>query len=137
MAKTQKLFRLKKRKAYKELPTLPELPAASRGDRFDLFRRVFELRRRIAMANPLLAQVPQLLFVKNALACPSHICDQFFGPLVQGSNKGGLFVLADPFSPQPRIRALRIVQLFPKTTPNIGQPESLNFGACAPITSPR
>ncbi len=63
------------------------------GHAEDLWRRVHQLRRRIAFANPL-ADVGPLLFAKQVPGCFSHQLTQYFGMCARPG--GGIFVLDAP-----------------------------------------
>jgi hypothetical protein len=76
---------------------------ARKAERFALYRRVCELRRRIAFSNPLL-DFDGIVFVKRRLAAANHMCDQYYGNFARAG--GGLFVLEDPFGPSPRVRSV-------------------------------
>jgi len=69
--------------------------------RFRLYVDACALRRRIALANPLL-NFDSLLFIKHHRSRYNHMCDQYYGVTAQGG--GGLFVLSDPFGPAPALR---------------------------------
>jgi len=74
------------------------------ADRFALFHEALRLRRRIALANPLL-DFDRILFIKRHDAGgPFHMCDQFYG--CNARPGGGLYVLEDPFGDAPRLRNL-------------------------------
>jgi len=61
-----------------------------------------QLKRRIAFCNPLLASIHKLLFIKRHDAGgPYHMCDQYYG--CNALPGGGLFVLHDPFGPDPEL----------------------------------
>jgi len=75
----------------------------NRDARRALFDRVCHLRRRIAFANPLL-DFDEILVLKRHLSLYNHMCDQYYG-MAQRPG-GGLYVLADPFGPDPAIRNL-------------------------------
>jgi hypothetical protein len=66
-----------------------------------LFDRALHLRRRIALANPLL-DFRELLFLKRHLSTYNHMCDQYYG--ITQRPGGGLFILSDPFGPSPSVR---------------------------------
>jgi len=68
-----------------------------------LFNRACHVRRRIALANPLL-DFHDILFVKRQRSCFNHMCDQFYG--IAQRPGGGLFVLTDAFGPRPTLRDL-------------------------------
>ena len=62
------------------------------------------LKRQIAFTNPLL-DFDRLLFLKRHDAGgPFHMCDQFYG--CNAKPGGGVFVLADPFGPSPKLTNL-------------------------------
>ena len=72
------------------------------GARYELFVKLCEVRRRIALANPLL-DFTDVVFIKRTGA-PDHCCDQYFG--FANGEGGGLFVLENAFGPDPRLRDL-------------------------------
>jgi hypothetical protein len=59
----------------------------------ETWRKLHELRRRIALCNPL-AQVGPLLFVKQVPSCFSHQLTQYYGSCARPG--GGIFVLDEP-----------------------------------------
>ena len=66
-----------------------------------LAARARMLLRRIAFRNPLL-QMHKILFVKrHDAAGVYHMCDQYYG--CNAKPGGGLFVLVDPLTDQPRV----------------------------------
>ena len=66
-----------------------------------LFAEVRALRRRIALANPLL-DFDEILFIKKHPARYNHMCDQYFGKhAVPG---GGVFILSDVWSDRAKLR---------------------------------
>jgi hypothetical protein len=69
--------------------------------RLDLFRRVCRVRRKVAFANPLL-DFDQILFIKRHRSTFNHMCDQYYG--INAKPGGGLYVLSDPFGPEPKVR---------------------------------
>ena len=71
------------------------IPVAQKGERFELFLRLCELRRKIAFSNPLLNDFDQILFIKRHRATYNHMVDQFFG--IEAVPGGGLYVLENPF----------------------------------------
>ena len=76
--------------------------APSRGEaRYALFADACRLRRQIAFRNPLL-RFDQLLFIKRHRAIYDHMCDQYYGMAARPG--GGLYVLSDPFGPDPQLR---------------------------------
>jgi len=69
--------------------------------RYSLYERVCGLRRRIALANPLL-DFDEILFIRRQRALFRHMCDQFYGMgQVPG---GGLYVLSGAFGESPTVR---------------------------------
>lgn len=76
---------------------------AGRNDkaRFDLFERACQLRRRIALANPLL-NFDKILFIKRHRSTFNHMCDQYYG--ANARPGGGLFVLEGAFGEKPTTR---------------------------------
>jgi hypothetical protein len=96
---------------------------ADRDARYELFESACQLRRRIAFANPLL-NFDRLLFIKRHRATFNHMCDQYYGihanpggalhirapeqvrqdeESLTNSQASGMFILEDPFGPQPRV----------------------------------
>ncbi|NLX97914.1 MAG: hypothetical protein GXY83_17260 [Rhodopirellula sp.] len=69
--------------------------------RRSLFDQVCRLRRRIALANPLL-DFSDILFIKRQRSCFNHMCDQYYG--IAQRPGGGLFVLCDAFGSRPTLR---------------------------------
>jgi hypothetical protein len=79
--------------------------------RYELFEVTLRLRRMIAFSNPLL-DFDQILFIKRQFLpetrtwgpdmLGNHMCDQYFG--FHAIPGGGLYVLEDAFSEQPKIR---------------------------------
>jgi hypothetical protein len=76
-------------------------PALTASPRHELYRRLCQLRRRIALSNPLLDS-DSLLFIKRNGLGGNHMCDQYYGH--DQTPGGGLFVLSDPFGPAPSLR---------------------------------
>jgi hypothetical protein len=70
-------------------------------ERMALFRKAYALRRRIAFSNPLL-DFDRILFIKRHRPGYNHMCDQYYG--ITARPGGGLYVLADPFGPDPKVR---------------------------------
>lgn len=83
---------------------LAQLESADKPDaaaRRDLYLDVRRVKRQIAFTNPLL-DIDKLLFIKrHDPGGPFHMCDQFYG--CNAKPGGGLFVLEDPFGPNPRL----------------------------------
>jgi hypothetical protein len=71
--------------------------------RYVLYCDACRLRRQIAFRNPLL-QFKELLFVKRHRALYPHMCDQYYG--IAARPGGGLYVLSDPFGPDPQVRGV-------------------------------
>ena len=69
--------------------------------RFELFKEICKLRRRIALSNPLL-DFDKILFIKRHRATFNHMCDQYYG--INILPGGGIYVLSDPFGDNPRMR---------------------------------
>jgi formylglycine-generating enzyme required for sulfatase activity len=74
---------------------------ASGEARHALYEKVCKLRREIAFRNPLL-DFRQILFIKKNPSRGNHFCFQYYGRNAVAG--GGLYVLADPFGPAPRLR---------------------------------
>ena len=74
-----------------------------KAQRLALFKDVCRVRRQIAFKNPLL-KFNQILFIKRHRSVYGHMCDQYYGITQQPG--GGLFVLAEPFGPEPQVRDL-------------------------------
>ena len=76
------------------------------GVRKSLYDKVCDVRRKIAFANPLLSGITKLVFQEYDPVWGTHIhmCDQYFGCHAVGG--GGLYVLDDPFGPNPQRREL-------------------------------
>ena len=69
-----------------------------------IFTEATGLARRIAFCNPRLA-IDKLLFLKrHDSAGVFHMCDQYYG--CNAVPGGGLYVLSDPFGPNPRLENL-------------------------------
>jgi hypothetical protein len=63
------------------------------------------LGRKIAFTNPLLTSIDKLLFItRHDAVGVYHMCDQFYG--CNAKPGGGLFVLDNPFGPEPKLRNL-------------------------------
>lgn len=77
-----------------------KIDVADTTKRLEMFKQVHELRRKIAFANPLL-NFDELLFIKRERARFNHMCDQYYGAYAVPG--GGLFVLSDPFSDEPKL----------------------------------
>jgi hypothetical protein len=84
----------------------PEKPganaaAATAAARYQLYVQTCRLRRRLALANPLL-DFEQILFVKRQGVYLGHMCDMYHG--FNAIPGGGLYVLEGAFTDQPRVR---------------------------------
>jgi len=76
-----------------------DVPAAARREIYLDARR---LLRQIAFCNPLLASIDKLLFIKrHDPGGVFHMCDQYYG--CNAKPGGGLFVLYEPFGPEPKL----------------------------------
>jgi len=85
----------------KKIASGAELPTETRRELYFEARR---LARAIAFTNPLL-DIDKLLFIKRHDATGVfHMCDQYYG--CNAVPGGGLFVLADPFGPDPKLTNL-------------------------------
>ncbi len=71
------------------------------GEHREAFVRACELNRKIALANPQVQQINRLVFALKQPPRMGHMCDQWFG-MAQDPG-GGLFVLENPFSPNPTL----------------------------------
>jgi len=81
-----------------KMETLPDAPQSARRE---LYLEARRLAREIGFSNPLLG-IDKLLFLKRHDARGVfHMCDQFYG--CNAVPGGGLFVLHDPFGPNPRL----------------------------------
>ena len=69
--------------------------------RLALFGEVCRVRRKIALSNPLL-DFDKILFIKRHRPGFNHMCDQYYG--INARPGGGLYVLSDPFGPDPQVR---------------------------------
>jgi hypothetical protein len=69
--------------------------------RFGLFKKVCELRRKIAFSNPLL-DFDEILFIKRHRATFNHMCDQYYG--INILPGGGVYVLSDAFGDEQKVR---------------------------------
>jgi hypothetical protein len=74
---------------------------SARDARLALFEKACAVRRRVALANPLL-DFGEILFIKRHRSTFNHMCDQYYG--INAVPGGGVYVLADAFGPQPRVR---------------------------------
>jgi hypothetical protein len=74
--------------------------ATDKPARLAIFKEACAVRRRVALANPLL-NFRDILFVKRHLSA-AHMCDQFYG--CHAKPGGGLYVLENAFSDSPSVR---------------------------------
>jgi len=74
---------------------------AEEESRLALFKQVCAVRRKIAFSNPLL-NFDAILFITRHRSRFNHMCDQYYG--INTEPGGGLYVLCDPFGPDPRVR---------------------------------
>ena len=81
------------------LGTANTTPLADAPARRILFGQACNLRRQIALGNPLL-DFDRILFVKRHRAIYNHMCDQFYG--ITARPGGGMFLLEQPFGPSPK-----------------------------------
>lgn len=72
-----------------------------KAKRYDLFKKAYQLRRRIALSNPLL-DFDQILFIKRHRATFNHMCDQYYG--INVLPGGGIYILSNPFGDDPQVR---------------------------------
>jgi len=75
-------------------------PAAA-ADRFAVFTKVCQVRRRITLANPL-SDFRDIVFVTRGPNIVGHMVPQYMGQY--NSAGGGLWVLEDTFTAAPRLR---------------------------------
>ena len=71
--------------------------------RFNLFVEACKVRRKVALANPLLS-FDQVLFIKRHRPGFNHMCDQYYG--ITARPGGGLYVLSGFRGPAPQLRDL-------------------------------
>jgi len=96
---TKELARLDARLV--KLEAAEEVPTDVRREIYLESRRIV---RQIAFANPLL-KMDKILFVKRHDPHGIfHMCDQYYG--CNGTPGGGLYVLSDPFGPEPKVTNL-------------------------------
>lgn len=69
--------------------------------RYALYTQACQLRRQIALTNPLL-DFDQIVFIKRHRALYDHMCDQYYG--IAATPGGGLYVLEDAFGSDPQVR---------------------------------
>ncbi len=87
------------------LEEMEEAETVSESVRREIHLQVRRVKRRIALANPLLQGIDKLLFLKrHDSAGVFHMCDQFYG--CNAVPGGGLYVLEDPFGESPKMSSL-------------------------------
>ncbi len=92
----------KERKALAALTEKAAQTTPGTQERQTLFDQALDLRRTIALSNPLL-NFDKILFIKRNVAhVMEHMSDQYYG--AQQTPGGGLFVLDAAFSPNPTPR---------------------------------
>jgi hypothetical protein len=88
----------------RELTALEKTEDVSEEVRRNIYLKSCRLARKIAFCNPLL-NIDKLLFLKrHDSAGVFHMCDQYYG--CNAKPGGGLYVLSDPFGPQPKLTNL-------------------------------
>ena len=115
----------------KELAAIQKGESTPDAARKALYLRVRRTLREIAFQNPLLQEIDKLLFIKQHQPTgPYHMCDQFYG--CNAVAGGGLYVLVDPFGPEPKL-----VDLLEETTVKNGrlQGKQLKGGFLSPEVS--
>ena len=80
---------------------ITDTPIADAAARRKLFDETCQLRRQIALSNPLL-NFDQLVFIKRHRAIYAHMCDQFYGIC---QNPGGDLCVLDNALARPRLSA--------------------------------
>ncbi|MCK5001271.1 MAG: hypothetical protein KAS23_17125 [Anaerohalosphaera sp.] len=75
----------------------------NKSGRYELYKKVCGLRRKIAFSNPLL-DFDEIMFLKRHRATFNHMCDQYYGAYAVPG--GGLFVLKYPFGEKPQERSI-------------------------------
>ncbi|MHC4251450.1 MAG: HzsA-related protein, partial [Planctomycetota bacterium] len=75
------------------------LSLGSAGGRYEIYAEICRLRRRIALANPLL-DFDKVIFMTGHYTT-NHCCDQYFGKNARPG--GGVYVLSDPFGESPKL----------------------------------
>ena len=80
-----------------------DTPVTDAAARRALHHAVCQLRRQIALANPLL-NFRDVVFIQRHRAFYDHMCDQFYG--ICQNPGGGLYVLEDAWGPHPHVRDL-------------------------------
>ncbi|NLX94786.1 MAG: hypothetical protein GXY83_01285 [Rhodopirellula sp.] len=84
-----------------EIEKAGDAPVATRKELYLEARRIV---RQVAFCNPLL-DMEKILFIKrHAAGGVFHMCDQYYG--CNARPGGGLFVLSDPFGPEPKLTDL-------------------------------
>lgn len=75
----------------------------SKPERRAIFRKAWQLQRRISLKNPLL-DFDGILFVKSQWSRSNHCCDQYFGFTARPG--GSVYVLEKAFTKEPHLRDL-------------------------------
>ena len=84
------------------LARLPEAEDVAEDQRKLLYFDARRLLRQLAFANPLLAHIDRLLFIKrHDPQGQIHMCDQYYG--CNAVPGGGLYVLENPFGKHPKL----------------------------------
>jgi hypothetical protein len=84
------------------LQKLQDAAQTDERERRDVYLAARSVKRQIALQNPRLQDIQQLLFIKrHDSGGVFHMCDQYYG--CNAKPGGGLFVLHDPFSERPRL----------------------------------
>jgi hypothetical protein len=78
-----------------------QVPVTDADGRLGLFRKAYDLRRRIALSNPLL-DFDKILFITRHRSKFNHMCDQYYG--INTPPGGTIHVLSDPFSDNAKVR---------------------------------
>ncbi len=117
-----------------------KIDVADKAARRSLFNQLCGLRRKISFANPLL-DFDRILFIKRHLSVYNHMCDQYYA--ITARPGGGLFVLNDPFGPEPNahdVLADSVVQRGrlkgQKLTGGSSVPPMLSYDGVGNITGP-
>lgn len=81
--------------------TAGEVQVTDAERRLELFQKAHDLRRKIALSNPLL-DFDKILLIKRHRATFNHMCDQYYG--INTLPGGGIYVLSDPFGDNAALR---------------------------------
>lgn len=86
------------------LESLETAASTDQSQRKSLYLDARRAKRAIALCNPLLS-IDSLLFIKRHDSVGVfHMCDQYYG--CNAKPGGGLYVLRDPFGPEPKLENL-------------------------------